>query len=374
GYHVATADGRVTAIGDAVPAGSTDKLALARPVVGVATAPGQATAVLRDGAGTARGVVHFSADSGGAVRVNVAAQGLSEGWHGFHVHTKGDCAVGDQANPFTGAGGHLGSGPPQNQNHSGHDGDLPVLYANADGQAQASFRTDNFTLAQLLDSDGSAVIVHAGADNYANVPARYLQTPGDAPGPDAATLSTGDSGSRQRCGVTRRTGQGYLLVAADGGVFAFGDATFAGSTGALRLNQPVMGMAVSSSGQGYWLVAADGGVFAFGDARFSGSTGALRLNRPVVALAPTPSGLGYWLVAADGGVFAFGDAVFRGSTGDIALNQPIVSIVPTESGGGYWLVAADGGVFAFGDAPFVGSAAAGRSAGAVAVRGAAASA
>ncbi|MGH9165520.1 MAG: superoxide dismutase family protein, partial [Acidimicrobiales bacterium] len=244
--------------------------------------------------------------------------------------------------------------------------------ANADGQAQATFRTDNFTLAQLLDRDGSAVVVHAGPDNQANIPARYLQTPGDAAGPDAATLSTGDSGGRQRCGLTQRTGQGYWLAAADGGVFAFGDARFVGSTGAIRLNQPMVAMASSASGEGYWLVAADGGVFAFGDARFSGSTGAIRLNRSVVALAPTPSGQGYWLVASDGGVFAFGDAVFRGSTGDIALNQPIVSIVATESGGGYWLVAADGGVFAFGDAQFVGSGAAGRAPQSAPVRSAAA--
>ncbi|MGQ0521210.1 MAG: hypothetical protein ACT4PX_08680 [Actinomycetota bacterium] len=39
---------------------------------------------------------------------------------------------------------------------------------------------------------------------------------------------------------------------------------------------------------GYWLVASDGGIFAFGDARFSGSTGAIRLNRPMVGMAPAP--------------------------------------------------------------------------------------
>ena len=66
-------------------------------------------------------------------------------------------------------------------------------------------------------------------------------------------------------------------------------------------------------GSGYWLVAADGGVFAFGDALFLGSMGGHVLDRPVVAMAATPSGQGYWLVAADGGVFAFGDAGFFGS-------------------------------------------------------------
>ncbi|MDP9388274.1 MAG: VCBS repeat-containing protein [Actinomycetota bacterium] len=150
------------------------------------------------------------------------------------------------------------------------------------------------------------------------------------------------------------SGNGYWLVARDGGIFAFGDAVFRGSTGAIRLNQPIVGMARTPSGNGYWLVAADGGIFAFGDAVFRGSTGAIRLNQPIRGMAATPSGGGYWLVASDGGIFAFGDAVFRGSTGAIRLNQPIVGMSPRENGTGYWLVASDGGIFAF-NAPFFGS-------------------
>ena len=73
-------------------------------------------------------------------------------------------------------------------------------------------------------------------------------------------------------------------------------------------------------------MASEGGIFAFGDAVFRGSTGAIALNRPIVGMAATPSGNGYWLVASDGGIFAFGDAVFRGSTGAIALNRPIVGM------------------------------------------------
>ena len=148
---------------------------------------------------------------------------------------------------------------------------------------------------------------------------------------------------------------GYWLVAADGGIFTYGDAGFFGSTGSLRLNRPIVGMAATPDGRGYWLVASDGGVFAFGDAAFHGSTGALRLNRPVVGMAATPTGAGYWLVAADGGIFSFGDAVFRGSTGAIALNRPIVGMGATPFGSGYWLVASDGGIFTFGDAAFHGS-------------------
>ena len=69
------------------------------------------------------------------------------------------------------------------------------------------------------------------------------------------------------------------MVASDGGVFSFGDATFYGSTGAIHLNQPIVGMAPTASGHGYWFVAADGGVFAFGDAGFFGSAGAMTLDR-----------------------------------------------------------------------------------------------
>ena len=62
-------------------------------------------------------------------------------------------------------------------------------------------------------------------------------------------------------------------MAADGGVFAYGDAAFYGSTGNLHLNAPITGIASDTRGGGYWLVAADGGVFAYGDAGFYGSLG-----------------------------------------------------------------------------------------------------
>ena len=150
---------------------------------------------------------------------------------------------------------------------------------------------------------------------------------------------------------------GYWLVASDGGIFSFGDAPFHGSTGAIALNKPIVGMAPTPSGAGYWLVASDGGIFSFGDAGFFGSTGAIALNKPIVGMAPTPSGAGYWLVASDGGIFAFGDAGFFGSTGAIRLNRPILGMAPTPTGVGYWLFASDGGIFAFGDASFLGSAA-----------------
>jgi len=115
-------------------------------------------------------------------------------------------------------------------------------------------------------------------------------------------------------------------------------------------------MAATPSGDGYWLVAADGGIFSFGDAAFRGSTGSIHLNRPMVGMAATASGDGYWLVAADGGIFSYGDATFHGSTGSIRLNESIDGMAPGPGGGGYWLVAADGGIFNFGTAAFDGSA------------------
>jgi hypothetical protein len=155
-----------------------------------------------------------------------------------------------------------------------------------------------------------------------------------------------------------RPGPGYWLAGADGGVFAYGRAHFAGAAAAQPLRSGISGMAATPSGQGYWLVARDGGVFAFGDAPFLGApAGSRPLNSSTVAVASSPSGQGYWIGGSDGGVFAYGDAPFLGGLASAPLNQPIVSMAATPTGQGYWLVARDGGVFAFGDAPFLGGAA-----------------
>ena len=149
---------------------------------------------------------------------------------------------------------------------------------------------------------------------------------------------------------------GYWLVASDGGIFNYGNAGFFGSQGGKPLNAPIVGMAATPDGGGYWMVASDGGIFSFGDAAFHGSMGGQRLNKPIVGMAATHDGLGYWLVASDGGIFSFGDAAFHGSMGGQRLNKPIVGMAATHDGLGYWLVASDGGIFNFGDARFFGSA------------------
>ena len=207
------------------------------------------------------------------------------------------------------------------------------------------------TATTALVAGSTLAVAHPAA--AAAMPAAASAAPAGAvapSGPDAAVPAEGAD-----VPAGRDLGPAYWLVAADGGVFSYGNAAAFGALGNRRLNAPIVGGAAAPAGQGYWLVAGDGGMFAFGEAGFFGSTGGIRLNSRVVNMAATPSGAGYWLVAADGGVFAFGDAGFYGSTGSMRLNSPIVSILPSSTGRGYSLIAADGGVFAFGDAPFYGS-------------------
>ncbi len=202
------------------------------------------------------------------------------------------------------------------------------------------------------------------------VPALGALTPGTAgaayPDNPAQPVNFGDAGFFGPAGgltlnapavgmAATPSGNGYWIVATDGGIFSYGDATFFGSAGGITLNQPIVGMARTADGGGYWLVASDGGIFSYGDAQFYGSTGSIHLNKPVVGMAGTPDGHGYWLVASDGGIFAYGDAQFYGSTGSMHLNKPVVGMASAANGNGYWLVASDGGIFAYGSAPFLGS-------------------
>jgi hypothetical protein len=175
--------------------------------------------------------------------------------------------------------------------------------------------------------------------------------------PQLTGNSDGDPapGSVPICTVPQAALSGYDMVASDGGVFSFGTTPFCGSTGAIHLNEPVVGMSVAPDTGGYWFAASDGGVFAYGGAPFYGSMGGRPLNSPIVGIAATPDGRGYWLVARDGGIFAFGDAQFYGSTGSLVLTKPVVGMVPSPDGRGYRLVASDGGVFCFGDAQYFGS-------------------
>ena len=153
-----------------------------------------------------------------------------------------------------------------------------------------------------------------------------------------------------------RSGQGYWIVDDTGRVFAFGDAAWQGNVDrrVLAPGERITSLSATPSGAGYWVFTSRGRVLTFGDAPFLGDASGLALGGAVLDSIPTPSGAGYYLVGADGGIFAFGDARFAGSMGGTRLNSPVESLVPDPDGSGYWLVAADGGIFAF-DAGFFGS-------------------
>jgi hypothetical protein len=161
-------------------------------------------------------------------------------------------------------------------------------------------------------------------------------------------------------------GHGYWLVGSDGGIFTFGAAQFHGSTGAIHLQRPVVGISPTGSDGGYWLVATDGGVFSFGNANFYGSIPGIglapaytsspkRLSAPIVGIVPTADQKGYFMVGADGGVFTFGDAKFEGSCPGIGgCAGAAVAVMPDASGKGYWIVTNVGDVYSFGDAVYHG--------------------
>jgi Cu-Zn family superoxide dismutase len=129
-------------------------------------------------------------EAGGRVVVEGRFTNIPPGFHGFHIHAVGKCERGTPA--FTSAGGHLAVG---DQAHPAHAGDQPVVLALLDRTAEIRFVTDRYKLSDLMVPEGRAVIVHADADNYGNVPTRYARTT------DATTKATGDAGDRIACGV-----------------------------------------------------------------------------------------------------------------------------------------------------------------------------
>ena len=156
---------------------------------------------------------------------------------------------------------------------------------------------------------------------------------------------------------------GYWLDASDGGVFAYGDTQFYGSIPGLglrpagsglpdSLNVPIVGMVPSIDDGGYFMVASDGGVFAFGDAHFAGSCpGIGGCSGSAVAVMPDHSGNGYWLVTSTGSVYTFGDAPYFGAPG----HGTVTSAVATPDGEGYWVLLSNGQVYNYGNAGGLGS-------------------
>jgi Cu-Zn family superoxide dismutase len=181
---------------------------------GASAAPRGLVASMHNAAGDSIGTVQFVPTEDGKVSVKIAVSGLTPGFHGFHVHTTGTCdsaAVDAAGNPvpFFTAGGHYN--PVTTATHGAHAGDMTPLLVNADGTGWLKFRTDRFTTKDLMDEDGSAVILHAGADNLGNVPGttatggeRYHSHVDDVLGADTATKATGDAGARFGCGIIEK--------------------------------------------------------------------------------------------------------------------------------------------------------------------------
>ena len=146
-----------------------------------------ARAPLSDARGRSLGQATLSQTSAG-VLIKLSLQDVPPGPHGFHVHAVGKCEGPD----FTSAGGHFN---PTGAKHglfaaSGpHAGDMPNLIVPADGRLSAEVLVPHATLAggvtSLFDADGSALVLHAAADDYASDPA-------------------GNAGARMACGVVTK--------------------------------------------------------------------------------------------------------------------------------------------------------------------------
>ena len=144
----------------------------------------RATAELKDKDGKMVGQAFFRERSDG-VLMRMEVKGLTPGLHAVHVHSVGKC----EGPGFISAAGHFN---PAGKKHGlnslagPHAGDLPNMLVAKDGSGRFEVRTDAINLkagpASVFDSDGSALIIHAGIDDYATDP-------------------TGNAGDRAACGL-----------------------------------------------------------------------------------------------------------------------------------------------------------------------------
>ncbi|WP_196233089.1 superoxide dismutase family protein [Sphingomonas segetis] len=141
---------------------------------------GGAPMALVNSAGQSVGTVRAWQTAGG-VSFRISAAGLPHGIHGLHVHAVGRCDPPE----FTSAGGHWNPADKKHgmNNPAGpHAGDLPNVEVAANGVLNATVTLPNATMAALLDADGSALVLHAGPDDYVTDP-------------------SGNSGARIACAV-----------------------------------------------------------------------------------------------------------------------------------------------------------------------------
>lgn len=155
----------------------SSKIALAQTPSTSPVAPPQVTAAKAQISGFGiTGTLNLKEDRNRYVTVDATLTGdpktLTPGLHGFHFHETGSCQESGQT-PFSSAKGHFDPGPfgsstPVEANHPYHLGDLPNIEVDKSGKGKLKTITSRITLSQtpasLLDSDGSAIIVHKLTD------------------------------------------------------------------------------------------------------------------------------------------------------------------------------------------------------------------
>jgi Cu-Zn family superoxide dismutase len=185
-------------------------------MTGTASAHGRwAQATLRSADGTRIGTVEFGGDRhSDATEVTVRLRRASavEAFHGMHIHanndavTNGDGCIADPLQPsstwFVSADGHWKHDP--NELHGNHAGDLPSVFVNRDGTATIEYSIDKLEPEEVV---GRAVVLHAGLDNFGNVPVGGAADQYVAGSTALAkTQGTGNAGDRFACGVIRSRG------------------------------------------------------------------------------------------------------------------------------------------------------------------------
>lgn len=147
-----------------------EPVAVPAPVSSASTTA--ASVELKNAAGEGIGSATFTQNSNGSVRVQAQMRNLPPGAHAIHIHQFGQCApvfgaAGEHHNPLNKTHGSMSKDP-------AHAADLPSFTAGADGTANFDVTSTLFTLTPsdvtILDSDGSALIVHAKGDDYMTDP------------------------------------------------------------------------------------------------------------------------------------------------------------------------------------------------------------
>lgn len=149
-------------------------VALALGASGPLSATESLTVTLADRDGETVGEARLDA-VGGGVLIDARLRGLAPGVHGFHLHESGEC---DPADGFKSAGGHLAGDAEHGFLVDGgpHPGDMPNIHVPDSGELAVEVLNTRVALASsgpgaLLDEDGSALVIHAGADDYQSQPA-----------------------------------------------------------------------------------------------------------------------------------------------------------------------------------------------------------